>query len=46
MKSIKNLKKEGLVKELSKKNQTKVYGGNEVVNVGNTIVDDLNGLIR
>ena len=46
MKTIKNFKKEVLVKELSKKNQTKVYGGNEVLSVVNTITDDLNSLIR
>jgi len=46
MKTIENFKKEVFVKELSKVNQAKICGGTEAVNVGNTIVDDLNGLIR
>jgi hypothetical protein len=47
MKSIENLKKEGLYKELSNEKLNKIFGGELIpVNVGNIIVDDLNGLIR
>lgn len=47
MKSIENFKKEGFNRELSNEKLHKVYGGETaIVNVGNSIVDDLNGLIR
>ncbi|WP_298514811.1 hypothetical protein [uncultured Kordia sp.] len=46
MKSIENLQSVKHMQVLTVDNAAKVYGGSEVIPVGNTIVDDLNGLIR
>ncbi len=47
MKKFENLKKEGFNKEVSYEKTNQICGGESTAtNVGNTIVDDLNGLIR